>query len=194
MPEPDDDMESEQPRWFGPSDDELPAFFPVSETVASTEHTAIALTMVAVYRDGLEFRLERRLRRRGLTRDEWGELTAVFMEHHPWGGPRGSADRLRYGLVLGDGEQVLADRWGFGGPGAEGDQPNGHMLQRREGGGGGGGRSFTGSDALWLWPLPPAGPIELVLQWPSLGIGEERILLDGTALIALADRARSFWT
>ena len=192
MPEPDDDVESSQPRWWGPPEDELPAFFPVSDVVASTEHAAIALVGVAVHSEGLEFRLERRLRRHELAKDDWNNLCAAFMEHHPWGGPVASGGRLRFGLVLGDGERVLADRSPFGG-GDPMSEPGGHVLNRRGGGGGGGGRSFSGTDELWLWPLPPAGPIELVLQWPALGIGEERILLDGTAIIALAPRARPLW-
>lgn len=191
IPEPDDDMESSQPRWWGPPDNELPAFFPVSEIVAATVHAAIALVGVAVHSEGLEFRLERRLRRHELAKDDWNRLCAAFMEHHAWGGPAVNADRLRFGLVLGDGEQVLADRSPFGEDPIS--EPGGHVLNRRGGGAGGGGRSFSGTDELWLWPLPPAGPIELVVQWPALGIGEEHILLDGTAITALASRARPIW-
>jgi hypothetical protein len=44
-----------------------------------------------------------------------------------------------------------------------------------------------------LAALPPEGPIELVIQWPALGIEETRIVLDGTAILDLADRARPFW-
>ncbi|WP_243231834.1 hypothetical protein [Microbacterium sp. CIAB417] len=192
MPEPDDEGESSTPRWWGAPEDELPALAPISELLASTEHVAIALIGVAVYREGVEFRLERRLRRRGLTSREWQELCGTFMEHHSWGGPPDTDSRLKVGLVLGDGEKVLENLPHFGGddPTAE---PQGHVLTRRSGGGGGGSGFYAGSDSLWLWPSPPAGPIEFVLQWTALGIPEQRTILDGAELASAAERSQPFW-
>lgn len=182
------------PRWWDSPDDELPALLPVSELLASTDHVAIALSAVAVYREGVEFRIDRRLRRNGLSLREWNELCSTFMEHMTFGGPVDLEGRFRFGLVLGDGEKVLPDPSGFPGGGDDaGAAPEGHVLNRRQQGGGGGSSVYESRDHLWLWPLPPDGPIELVIQWPALGIEETRIVLDGTAMLALKDRARPFW-
>ncbi|HWV50434.1 MAG TPA: hypothetical protein VN035_13345 [Microbacterium sp.] len=194
IPEPDDDMESNSPRWWAPPEDEVPALAPVSEILAITDHVAIALIGAAVFRDGVEFRVERRLRRHGLASAEWNELCATFMEHHPWGGPSGAQGRLRFGLVLGDGQKVLLDGGGrFTGDFDPTAEPRSHVLSRHGGSGGGSNGYFSGSDSLWLWPLPPSGPIEFVLQWPALGIGEARTILDGSELAACAPRATSLW-
>ncbi|WP_194421464.1 hypothetical protein [Microbacterium abyssi] len=193
IPEPEE-RESNQPRWWSAPEDELPSLFPASEILATTDHVAIALMGAAVYSDGVEFRIERRLRRNGLPAREWNELCGTFMEHQPWGGPSDPGGRLRFGLVLGDGERVLADHSRFFGDGDPMVAPTHHTLNRRGGGGGGDGNSYSGSDGLWLWPAPPPGPIELVVQWPSFGIDERHVILDGNGMLELMPHARRFWS
>lgn len=39
---------------------------------------------------------------------------------------------------------------------------------------------------LWLWPLPPPAPIELVVAWPDLDLPEAGCTLDGAAIVAAA--------
>lgn len=192
MPEHDEPEQKSSPWWSAP-EDELPALLPTPTVLAVTDHVAIALLGAFVYSDGVEFRVERRLRRIGLPAREWNELCASFMEHHPWGGSTAQEDRLRFGLVLGDGERVFADASPFLGsdPTAE---PQSHTLSRRGGGSGGGGSSYSGTDGLWLWPSPPAGSIELVIQWPVFGIDERRATLDGDEILALSHRAQPFWS
>jgi hypothetical protein len=165
--------------------------FPAAEVLGVTEHVAIALVGAYVYRDGVEIRLERRLRRGDLALQEWQVLQGEFMEH--WYGWRQSAEeRLRYGVVLSSGERALDGSASFAGDPVT--PPTGPALVRTGGGGGGDGHSFAASDGLWLWPLPPEGPLELVLQWPALGIPETRTYLDGTAIRSAAGHARAFWT
>ncbi|MFK3677481.1 hypothetical protein ACI2IP_07100 [Microbacterium sp. NPDC090218] len=193
MPESDEiDMER-QPSWQAP-EDELPVLLPVSETLATTENLALGLFGAAVYSDGVEFRLEGRLRRGGLPVREWNDLCADFVGHSPMGGALPPAGRLRYGLVLGDGERVLADGFGFRGDGDPSAEPTGHTLTRTNGGASGGGRTYSSTERLWLWPLPPEGPIEFVMQWPALGVEERRVVLDGTAMRDLAARVQRFWS
>lgn len=47
---------------------------------------------------------------------------------------------------------------------------------------------------LWLWPLPPPGPLMLVAAWPGRGLPEGAVTLDGEAIRAAAAAARPFWT
>lgn len=192
IPEPEE-TESSQPPWWQAPEDELPVPVPVSELLAVTDHVAIALVGMLVHRDGVQFRVERRLRRNGLPLTEWNELCSVFMEHMSFGGSVDPAGRLRFGVVLADGEEVVADALRFVGYGDPTAEPDGYTLTRREQGGGGGGSTYSSADHLWLWPLPSAGPIELVMQWPSLGIGETRVTLDASMVPELASRARPFW-
>lgn len=192
LPEPEDSDWS-QPPWAAPPEDELPAVLPASEILATTDHVAIALIGVHVHRDGIELRLERRLRRNGLPIREWHELCATFMEHWPMGGLQDPQGRLRFGLVLGDGERVVADDWPHQGIGGPPEGSTRHRLTRRGGGGGGSGSTYSATDGLWLWPAPPGGVIELVMQWPTLGIDERRTILDATAMLELAPRATPFW-
>jgi hypothetical protein len=59
------------------------------------------------------------------------------------------------------------------------------------GGGGGGGRHYD--TRYWVWPLPPAGPLIFVCQWPALGIEESRAEIDAQ-LVLDAVRSRQLWS
>lgn len=59
----------------------------------------------------------------------------------------------------------------------------------------GGGRD-AGDDIqtnLWLWPLPPPGPVVLTCSWTHAGIDGAELLLDGDALRSAAEHAEPFW-
>ena len=196
---PDPEMpELEEPdapqfSWWQAPEDELPALLPVSELIATNDHVAIALVGAAVYNDGLQLQVERRLRRNGLPLREWNELCGIFMEHMSFGDPLELGDRLRFGVVLAGGEKLLADALPYVGGFDPTTEPEGHTLSRRQQGGGGGGGTYASADHLWIWPRPPAGPIELVVQWPALGIEETPVTIDASAVDELAARARPFW-
>jgi len=192
-PEPEVSMSVRQPRWQA-ADDELPVLLPVSETLAVTDHLALGLFGIAVYSDGVEFHLEGRLRRNDMPPREWSELCTDFVGHGGMGGLPDPGGRLRFGLVLGDGEKVLDEGFPYFGHGDLPSDSEVHSLSRNSNGAGGDDRRFTSSDRLWLWPLPPEGPIEFVLQWPALDVEERRIVLDGTAMRELATRVQRFWS
>lgn len=46
---------------------------------------------------------------------------------------------------------------------------------------------------LWLWPLPPAEPFELAVEWPFGGIDLTFTELDGAAVVAAAGRSVNLW-
>jgi hypothetical protein len=46
----------------------------------------------------------------------------------------------------------------------------------------------------WVWPLPPAGPVEVRCRWPEAGIGEAVYELDGGPLREAAHRASELWS
>jgi len=185
-PEDDIDDAGHQPApWWKPSDDELAAIFPINERIAINDSVALILTMAKVYSNGVEFVVERRIRRGNASRSEWREMQSSVHGHFV----RFDPDRLRYGVVLGDGQQLILDQP----PGMYGVAPEKHSLSQTGGGGGGGEDSYRFDDGMWLWPLPPAGPVEIVAQWPAFGIPESHVVLNSAPLIELASQARSVW-
>jgi hypothetical protein len=46
---------------------------------------------------------------------------------------------------------------------------------------------------FWVHPLPPPGPVTLVVSWPRQGIAEARAELDGAAICQAAQRAVILW-
>ena len=59
-------------------------------------------------------------------------------------------------------------------------------------GGGGGGSGWTLS--IWVYPLPPDGPLEIFVALPSPATQELSTVLGGGAVRAAAQRARIVWT
>ncbi|SDP33530.1 hypothetical protein SAMN04487788_3097 [Microbacterium testaceum StLB037] len=173
---------------FEPSADELPAPFAVSEVIARGENLVIALTGVRIFSDGVELLTERHLRRGTADERGWREMHGMFAEH--WGRAPLTPERLRWGLVLGDGTRLFAeDRFGAPADGVDG----GASVRVNGGSGSGDDHRYTMRSQLWLHPLPPEGPLELVVQWPAFGIPESRVILDGGAMSALAASVRPLW-
>lgn len=46
---------------------------------------------------------------------------------------------------------------------------------------------------IWLWPLPPPGPLRLVCAWPDRGVPETATSIDAGPLRDAAARARPEW-
>lgn len=186
-----DAMFVEPPRDPGrePRRDELGAAIVIDELIAATDRVAILLESARVHSDGVLFVIARYLRRAGSTADEWAHAQHDFSGY--WGrGP--SEQRIRWGLALGDGERVLSDLPMFG-RADHGDAAIGHTLVQRGGGGPGGMEFQVHVDELWLHPLPPAGALEVVVQWPAFGIPESRVVLDGAMIAAQAACTRPMW-
>jgi hypothetical protein len=47
--------------------------------------------------------------------------------------------------------------------------------------------------SFWLWPLPPAGRLEIVCEWPAAGIPLTRTELDASEVLAAASRAQTIF-
>lgn len=171
--------------WWKPSDEELPATFPIGETIAATESAAMILTIARVYGNGVELVVERRIRRGNTRRRDWRESQPRM--HDRFG--RSDPERLRYGVVLGDGQKLILDLP----PGLSRVAPERHSLAHTRGSGNGSEDFYTFEDGMWLWPLPPEGPLEVVAQWPAFGVPESHVVLDSAPLLALASQARPLW-
>ncbi len=46
---------------------------------------------------------------------------------------------------------------------------------------------------LWIWPLPPPGPLVLSCSWPGHSFDDVSLVLDGGAIHTAAAQARQLW-
>src|SRR5215469_13415278 len=86
-------------------------------------------------------------------------------------------------LQFSDGRTVLSGR-------PHGDsEPPGPILQPR----GGGGTAHYQHSRWWAWPLPPAGPLRFICQWPTLATGQTRVDIDAQLILDAARQAVQLW-
>jgi len=173
------------PPWFQQPQDELPVLLPVGEFLARTDGTAISVSHVEVYSTGTVIHATVVLRRRDESDRDWS-----WMMHGGFGRRERTGDELRWGVTLADGSAAeVGDHPSWH------DRPVGWRLGWANGTGGGGGTDdrYELHQGLWLWPLPPAGPVEFTVEWRERGIAESRVTLDGDAFLAAVSRVRPLW-
>lgn len=98
----------------------------------------------------------------------------------------GSPDGPLFGVGLADGRKAML---GVRVPPPPDGEPDGPVLWPR-GGSGGGDEWRMG---VWLWPLPPSGPVTLVAAWPAKGVAERAVTIDGAEVARAAERAEKLW-
>jgi hypothetical protein len=106
---------------------------------------------------------------------------------HPMIGFGSDGEGPRLGIGFANGRKASFGRHLFQFPDAEPERP---VLMPR-GGGGGGDEWRMG---LWLWPLPPAGPLTFVVDWSEMGVAETSVTADAGDLVAAATKAEQLWT
>lgn len=166
--EPDDEMW----RRTSPPDNEIPIAVPLDVVLARTDEAAIALLGLQVHTTGLSFDLAVRVRSSGRG---GRELTELLFEH------RRAEGGMLLGLQFADGRRAT----NIGGSGPVG----GVVLH----GGGGGGGDRSVDQSWWLSPLPPDGPLVLVVACAALGIEETRTEIDGSAIQRAATDVVVLW-
>jgi len=170
----------EQPPWAGPPSGTLPGVAPVELVLASNERAAVSIGRCSAYPTGFE--VEVRVLVRGAEAQELDpSLNGVYRLP---GGRTTFETMLRFGIEFSDGRK--ATNVGGRGPAGSGEPPNPVLWGM--GGGGGGGRW---RQDFWVWPLPPAGPVRFVCEWPAAGISMTRQSIDAQVLLDAAARARS---
>ena len=139
-----------------------------------SEQAAVAIIGIAAYANGFEFVLARRIRpgTPGLDEDPTPEMRR-----------RREPEDFPISVQFSDGRTATSGR-------PRGDrEPTGPILQSR----GGGGTSHSQLFRWWVWPLPPAGPLEFICQWQVYGISETRIGVDGQLILDAARRSIQLW-
>lgn len=169
-PEPD----YRPPEWSQPPDHILPATVALDLVIASRDGFAAWVAAVLVYPTGLLFEL-------AIVRRDRPAPDAL---RRPWFMQPGEPDGPRFGVGFADGRKAVVGR-PVDGPGSRPD------IMLSNNGGGGSDRRWTGR--MWLWPLPPPGPLTFAFAWPDQGIDEATVDIDAPLLRAAAGRARELW-
>ncbi|MGX6449004.1 hypothetical protein ACVU7I_13190 [Patulibacter sp. S7RM1-6] len=178
-PEPfPEDAPRQAAPWEGPPFGDVPGVVPVELVLAQNADVAIVVESIAAYPTGLHLDLV------AVSRvDDRG----VGILRYPSGDVDDTEDvALRFGVEYADGRRATSlDPWAPRG-GADGAP-----VLRSPGGSGSDHRRATD---YWLWPLPEAGDLDLVVEWPVHGIPLTRRTVDGDALRAAAGRARRIFS
>lgn len=183
-PEPLPERHWSPPLWDRPSEGTIPALVPVNELLHVGSEIAVALQSVSVYPNGFVVNFLS-------IADPHATDGRVGMPFFGgFGRPDLTGGMPRVGVRFADGRTAGREA-SFGEIDKDGDgvptQPIVHMA-----GGGGGSRGFTYS--VWVFPLPPDGPVEVFLSVPAIDLDECRVLLDGGAIRGAAAAARPIWT
>jgi hypothetical protein len=168
--------------WMGPPHGVVPALVPIERLLARTEDVAVYLSGCWVYPAGFEFEVF------VVARVEDSSLDPFSFEHDVEADRTGeiSPGKLRLGLQFADGTILTNTGRDFEWEWGPGGQPKVPRMSGTHGGGGEG----DWHQAFWVWPLPPAGSLELVYEWPVAGIPLGRTELDAVAIIDAASRAQ----
>jgi hypothetical protein len=67
--------------------------------------------------------------------------------------------------------------------------PTGIVLRQTGSSGGSNGWHF----GVWVYPLPPDGPVEVFIGLPAAGLDEASVTVDGAAIREAASRAKVLW-
>lgn len=175
-------------RMMAPPENELPASASTSVLLNRTDDAAVGITQLEVFSTGFRFTLAVRVRR---ARPEFavGGLFMLLSPHPQPGIEIPLANRLLLGIEYPDGRRAstLEVPGGEGAGAMTGNQP---LVLVTQGGGGG---ELSVDQTFWVAPLPPEGPVAVILTWPSFGMDESRTILDGAAIRAAASRSTLLW-
>jgi hypothetical protein len=173
------------PPWFGPPTGALPGVVALELVLARSAVAAVCVTRICAYRTGFEFDL--------LVvsdREAAEDLDPLLFgaRARAAGGAR-EEGQLRFGVQFSDGAKATNVDLRRGFPPDRKAQPEGPVLSPRGGGGGPG----SWRQGYWVWPLPPAGPLAFVCEWPAASIPQTRAEIDAQLVLDAAARAQEIF-
>lgn len=163
--------------WHAAPDEYIvPAILPWSLPLARSERTVVAMRSIDVWPEAVTLRISV-YGLDNLTENSRGGLA----------GQRKVPDQhaLLIGVLFADGSRASSDTISM--PSAT--RPD-HPVLRVETGDNG---QFHVRHDVFVWPLPPDGPMNVIVQWLDRDISETFTELDGSAIRAAATEAREIW-
>jgi len=175
-------------RQMSPPEYEFPAGVGLSILLGRTDDAAVGLSNVEAFSTGFRFTLAVRVRQPRPQFAHGGLHMLISTRVHPGIDVR-LEDRLLLGIEYCDGRRAstLTDPRTQG-PSAMTDQDQLVLVQQGAGGG-----EHSVDQSYWVAPLPPQGPLTVILAWPGFGMPESRTTLDGSAIRAAASRSQRLW-
>jgi len=167
----------EPPVWDRPSEGTVPALLAVDPVVVQNDVAVLVLSHLEVYPNGFTIPLLTRVNPRK-AQEAFGMLRGA--EHRRW-----PEVQVRFA----DGKRALVEPFGPLMHKDEQGVPTEPIVSVTGRGGG------PGADRAWAWvfPLPPVGPLEILVSHAAFGLDEERVTVDGTSVRAAAEQARVIW-
>jgi hypothetical protein len=177
-----------RPAWLGPPEDSFGVIVPLRLVLARTANLAAAILGVTAYRSGFTFELAIR-RRAAVEEDSLDTHRALH-----WLGREASPppEVLRLGVQFADGQRAtnLDNWWDYLAPQDPGQAPPpGPVLLPHNGRGG----ERVWDQSYWVWPLPPAGPLSFVVQWPAQGVPLTRAGVEAVGIVQAAAQDERLW-
>jgi hypothetical protein len=183
-PEPPSERAWSSPLWDRPSEGTVPAVLPVNALLHVGPDAVVALQSLSVYPNGFVI--------------NFFSLANPYRSNQPHGmsfiGGIGGPDILqrfpRVGVRFADGRtggrevapsELEKDADGI---------PTRPIVQLAGGGGGSHGYAYS----VWVFPLPPDGPLDVFVSVPALDIEESQVTIDGATVRAAAANAHPIWT
>jgi hypothetical protein len=154
---------------------EVPVLLPWSGVLARAEEVAVLLTAAHLYTSAIQFDLSVR-----------GRGQSAFGLHAPAAGsPEANGDMICVGVEDADGQAVA-------------NVPKDGASERPDEGlsltsGPVGGSHGTVAISYLLHPVPVPGPLTIWCAWPSRGVEETRLVLDGAMLGQLVEQVEVLW-
>jgi hypothetical protein len=174
-----------EPLWLsGPEQYFLPALLPWTRELGRSENAVLALRGIQVWPDSCTLNITV-----FSTRSLHAPGRSVF--GHPMAPP--APGGFRFGVLFADGRRATNGDRGPWLPPPTNRDPAGDPVLRMGSGGSSGGQ-FHFHTSAGLWPLPPDGPLTLVVARQDQGIPETRTELDGSAIQAAAAGAVEIWS
>jgi hypothetical protein len=176
-PPPPERPRPERKPWMGPPPGWVGGWVPWRIVLTRTADAYAVIGDVEAFPSGVQFSLLSRFRP-GTFDPHPGPGRPMLRPGFP-GGPL-------FGVAFGDGRKAMLGRT-F--PSPDEPDPSGPVLISR--GGGGGGEEWR--MGMWLWPLPPSGPLKFVTSWAEREQAESSITVDAGELVAGANAAEQLW-
>jgi hypothetical protein len=186
------EAEAETPEWISVPEGWIGAVVPVQELIGRSHEAAICLSRIVAYPVGFEATLD------AFTRSlAWGYAFEAMGEWQHGENDRPLPQLLRYGIEFADGRKA-SNVGGMFGVSEVATSAHHEVapdpakdISLVPGGGHGGGRHSR--QELWIWPLPPPGPVAFVCEWPRYGIPETRVTVDAALIREAARHAEEIW-
>lgn len=166
-------LSKQAPAWLGPPSGERPVALSLGVLLAHTDAVAVHIAGAYAYSTGLTFGVAMVSRHGDALQGRDADSLAR---------PAGEDD-ARFGVAFADGRRATPEDAQLG------PEPPRIVLGAR--GGGGDGRAFE--TRMWLWPIPPEGPLTFAFRWPAQGIEETTIAVETAPLREASARAVAWW-